>query len=141
MELWLTSLVKKPMTISVSKSTFKDFFNEIKKAIKEYFEETEIKIREQLKKLLITSIITVILVAVVIAFIGTAVVFIVIGGYKYLSMFLPAWLAWMVMGLISIIVGLAFLFVVYIIIRNQLRSPQKKGAPKSLTEEPVRVGF
>lgn len=114
------------MTISVSKSTFKDLLDKIKEAIKESFKETEAALKERLKKLLITSIIGVVLVAMVIAFIGTAVVFIIIGGYKYFSMYLPAWLAWILMGVISIIIGVVLLVAVFFIIRNQLKTPKKQ---------------
>jgi hypothetical protein len=59
----------------------------------------------------------------VIALIGSASIFVLIGSLKYLSTFMPAWKAWYIVGLISGVMGVLLLLVLYIIIRKQLRSP------------------
>jgi hypothetical protein len=46
---------------------------------------------------------------------------------KYLSTFMPAWMAWDIMGLTSGIIGALLLLVLFIIIRNQLRSPKSSA--------------
>lgn len=110
----------------VSKKTIKDFLNEIKEAIVEFFRDTENAVKERLRKLLITSIVTLVLVAAAVAFIGTAVVFIIIGVYTYFAIYLPHWLAWILMGVIAVIVGVGLLGAVFVIIRNQLKTSKKK---------------
>ena len=112
-------------TVSLTKRTVKEVIDEIKSAIKEYLHETEVKVKASLRTLLISSIISLVLVAVAIAFMGTAVIFIIIGWFKYLSLTTPEWLALIVMGIISIVIGLIFLFAVFMIIRRQLRTPRK----------------
>lgn len=116
----------------VNKKTIKDFLNQVKEAIVEFFRDAENAAKERLKKLLIASIITLVLVAVAVAFIGTAVIFIIIGVYTYLALYLPHWLAWILMGVISVVVGAIFLTAVVFLIRKQLK-PTKKEAEKPAT--------
>jgi hypothetical protein len=40
-------------------------------------------------------------------------------------MFMQAWLALILMGITSIVIGLVFLLAVFIIIRRQLKTPKK----------------
>jgi CBS domain containing-hemolysin-like protein len=112
-------------TVSLTKKTVKEVLDETKSAIKEYLHETEIKLKERFRKLIISSIISIVLVTVAISFMGTAAIFITIGGFKYLSMFMQAWLALILMGITSIVIGLVFLLAVFIIIRRQLKTPKK----------------
>lgn len=98
--------------------------NEIKAILKEYVNETEAALKKRLKRLLITSIIGSVLLALGISLIGSAALFILIGSLKYLSTFMPAWEAWYIMGITSgVIAGVLFL-ALFIIIRKQLRSPE-----------------
>jgi hypothetical protein len=111
------------------KEIIEAFFNEIKSIIREYIHEQEGALKKRLKKLLITSIIISILVSLVISFIGSASLFILIGSLEYLMTFMPAWKAWYITGITSGIIGALLLLALFIIIRNQLRSP-KPSAPK-----------
>ena len=98
--------------------------NEIKTILKEYMTQTEAAVKKRLKKLLIISIIGSVLMALGISFIGSASLFILIGSFKYLSTSMPAWEALYIMGITSgIIAGVLFL-ALFVIIRNQLRSPE-----------------
>jgi uncharacterized protein involved in cysteine biosynthesis len=108
--------------MSLTKKTVEDFLDEIKAAVKEYLQKLETSFKQRLKKLLIVTIITAVLLAAAMSFIGTASIFIIIGSLKYFIMFLPAWLAWILMGIISILIGVALLVIVFLIIRSQLKS-------------------
>ena len=99
-------------------------FNEIKAILREYVHETSIALKKRLQKLLITGIIVSILLAIVISLFGSAVLFLIVGQLKYLSTFMPAWMAWDIMGLTSGAIGALFLLVLYLIIRKQLRTKQ-----------------
>ena len=98
--------------------------NEIKATLKEYWSETKPVLKERLQRILIIGIIVSILLALVIAFIGSASIFILIGSLKYLSTLMPVWKAWYIVGLVSGVIGALFLLLLFIIIRKQLRSPQ-----------------
>ena len=99
--------------------------NEIKGILKAYMNEAEATVKKRLKKLIIVSIVTSVLISLGISFIGSASLFILIGSFKYLSTSMPAWEALYIMGITSgIIAGVLFLGL-FIIIRNQLRSPEK----------------
>jgi len=97
---------------------------EIKDIIREHMHETETALRKRLQKLLISGIIVVVLLALVISLIGSAALFLLIGSLKYLGTFMPAWMAWTIMGLTSGAVGALLLLVLFIIIRKQLRTKQ-----------------
>ena len=101
--------------------------SEIKSLLKEYLNEAEAAFKKRLKRLLIISIISSVLMALGISFIGSASLFILIGSFKYLSTSMPAWEALYIMGITSGIIAGALFFALFIIIRNQLRSPQKSG--------------
>jgi len=99
--------------------------SEIKAILKEYMNEAEASVKKRLKKLIIISIIGSVLMALGISFIGSASLFILIGSFKYLSTSMPAWEALYIMGITSGIIAGVFFFGLFIIIRNQLRSPEK----------------
>jgi hypothetical protein len=99
--------------------------SEIKAILKEYMNETEVAVKKRLKKLIIISIVGSVLMALGISFIGSASLFILIGSFKYLSTSMPAWEALYIMGITSGIIAGVFFFGLFIIIRNQLRSPEK----------------
>ncbi len=104
--------------------------NEIKVILKEYLNEAEDAFKKRLKKLLIVSIIGSVLMALGISFIGSAALFILIGSYKYLSTSMPAWEALYIMGIISGVIAGAFFLALFLIIRKQLRSPEKPADHK-----------
>jgi len=99
--------------------------NEIKTILKEYMNETEAAVKKRLKKLIIVSIITSVLMSLGISFMGSASLFILIGSFKYLSTSMPAWEALYIMGITSAITAGVLFFALFIIIRNQLKSPEK----------------
>jgi len=108
----------------------KVLFNEIKAILREYVHETEVALKKRIKKLLITSIIISVLLALVISFFGSAALFTLIGSLKYLMTFMPAWKAWYITGISSGIVGALILLVLYLIVRKQLSSSQLPTASK-----------
>jgi hypothetical protein len=108
----------------------KVLFNEIKAILREYVHETETALKKRLKRLLITGIIGSVLLTLVISLFGSAALFLLIGQLKYLSTFMPAWMAWNIMGITSGIIGALLLLVLFIIIRKQLRSPQLPATSK-----------
>ena len=99
--------------------------NEIKTILKDYINETEVAVKKRLKKLIIISIVGSVLMALGISFIGSASLFILIGSFEYLSTSMPAWEALYIMGITSGITAGLFFFALYIVIRNQFRSPKK----------------
>jgi len=100
--------------------------NELKAILKEYVHETETALKKRLQKLLITSIIVGVLLALAISLVGSAALFLLIGSLKYLSTSMPAWQAWTIMGFTSAaFAGLLFL-ALFIIIKKQLRSSTAK---------------
>jgi len=101
--------------------------SEIKALLKEYVNEAEAAFKKRLKRLLIISIISIILMALGISLIGSASLFILIGSFKYLSTSMPAWEALYIMGITSGVTAGILFFALFIIIRKQLRSPQKPG--------------
>ena len=98
--------------------------NEIKTILKEYMNETEAAVKKRLKKLIIISIVGSVLMSLGISFLGSASLFILIGSFKYLSTSMPAWEALYIMGITSGITAGVLFFGLFIIIRNQLRSPK-----------------
>jgi ABC-type multidrug transport system fused ATPase/permease subunit len=108
----------------------KVLFNEIKAILREYVHETETALKKRLKRLLITGIIGSVLLTLVISLFGSAALFLLIGQLKYLSTFMPVWMAWDIMGITSGIIGALLLLVLFIIIRKQLRSPQLPATSK-----------
>jgi hypothetical protein len=108
----------------------KVLFNEIKAILREYVHETETALKKRLKRLLITGIIGSVLLTLIISLFGSAALFLLIGQLKYLSTFMPVWMAWDIMGITSGIIGALLLLVLFIIIRKQLRSPQLPATSK-----------
>src|SRR5665647_3545386 len=104
--------------------------NEIKAILKAYMNEAEASVKKRLKKLIIVSIVTSVLISLGISFIGSASLFILIGSFKYLSTSMPAWEALYIMGITSGITAGALFFALFIIIRKQLRSPDKPAEQK-----------
>ena len=96
--------------------------NEAKSAFKAYMHDTEDALKKRLKKLLIYSIVTSVLVALITSFLGSASLFILIGSLKYLELTMPAWEAWYIDGITSAIIGVVLIIVVFLIIRKQLKS-------------------
>ena len=102
--------------------------------------EAEATVKKRLKKLIIVSIVTSVLISLGISFIGSASLFILIGSFKYLSTSMPAWEALYIMGITSgITAGVLFLrFSSFI--RNQLRSPEKTDiAPAFKINNPLKI--
>jgi TRAP-type C4-dicarboxylate transport system permease small subunit len=106
------------------------FLNEIKALLKEYMNEAETAFKKRLKKLLLIGIVGSVLMALGISFLGSASLFILIGSFKYLSTSMPAWEALYIMGITSGVVAGGLFFALFIIIRNQLRSPEKSAEQK-----------
>lgn len=104
--------------------------NEVKTLIKEYVNEAETAFKKRLKRLIIISIIGSVLMALGISFIGSASLFVLIGSFKYLSMSMPAWEALYIIGITSGVIAAAFFLALYLIIRKQLRSPEKPADKK-----------
>ncbi len=114
--------------------------NEIKEVLKEILQETETKVKQRLKKLLITSIITTVLLAVAISFLGSASLFLLVGSLKYLKMFVPPWLAWIIMGIMGIIIAVVLLIALFLIVRKQVSTPktvENQEIAKKNPAEPV----
>jgi hypothetical protein len=101
------------------------FLNEVKALLKEYMSEAETAFKKRIKKLLIISIVGSVLMALGISFLGSASLFILIGSFKYLSTSMPAWEALYIMGITSGVIAGGLFLALYVIIRNQLRSPEK----------------
>jgi len=99
--------------------------SEIKAILKEYVNEAEVAFKKRLKRLLIISIISSVLMALGISLLGSASLFILIGSFKYLSTSMPAWQALYIMGITSGLTAGVLFFGLFIIIRNQLKSPEK----------------
>lgn len=104
--------------------------NEVKAILREYMNEAEVAVKKRVRKLLITSIVGSVLMALGISFLGTASLFILIGSYKFLSTSMPAWEAFYIMGITSGVIAGVLFFALYIVIRNQLRSPEKPADQK-----------
>jgi hypothetical protein len=104
--------------------------NEIKALLKEYLNEAETAFKKRIKKLLIVSIVGSVLMALGISFLGSASLFILIGSFKYLSNSMPAWEALYIMGITSGVIAGGLFLALYVIIRNQLRSPEKPADKK-----------
>jgi hypothetical protein len=102
----------------------KVLFNEIKAILREYVHETEVALKKRIKKLLITSIIISILLALAVSFFGSASIFTLIGSLKFLMTFMPAWKAWYITGISSGIIGALILLLLYLIVRKQFSSSQ-----------------
>jgi len=99
--------------------------SEVKAILKAYMNEAEAVVKKRLKRLIIISIVGSVLMALGISLIGSASLFILIGSFKYLSTSMPAWAALYIMGITSGVTAGILFFALFIIIRKQLRSPEK----------------
>jgi hypothetical protein len=97
---------------------------EIKAILKEYMHETETAVKKRLKRLIMISIVTSVLLSLGISLIGSASLFILIGSLKYLGTFMPAWKAWYIIGITSGIAAGVLFLALFIIIKKQLKSPE-----------------
>jgi hypothetical protein len=112
--------------LTTLKEMIYSFLNEVKAVLKEYLRERETALKKRLQKLLTAGLIVGVLTALAILLIGSAALFLVIGSLKYLSTFMPAWEAWMIMGFVSAVVAALLFAVLFIFIRKQLKSPPTK---------------
>lgn len=115
--------------------------NEIKAALKEYANEAEVAFKQRIKKLLIVSIVSSVLMALGISLAGSASLFILIGSLRYLETSMPAWQAWLIMGTTSAIAAAALFIALFFVLRKQLRTTQTPIQPSptntTLRKEPV----
>jgi hypothetical protein len=102
---------------------------EIKAMLKEYMNEAETAVKKRLKRLILISIVSSVLLTLGISLIGSASLFILIGSLKYLSTFMPAWQAWYIIGITSGITAGVLFLVLFIIIKKQLKSPEAQNKP------------
>ena len=105
-------------------------FNELKAVLREFVHEAEDALKKRLKRLLITSIIISILLALTISFLGSAAIFTQIGSLEYLMTFMPAWKAWFITGISSGVIGALILFGLYLYIRKQSKSSKLPATVK-----------
>jgi len=78
-------------------------------------------LRKRLQRFLISGIVISVLVALVILLIGSAALFLLIGVLKFLSTFMPVWMAWTLMGLTSAFIAALLFGVLFIVIKKQLK--------------------
>jgi hypothetical protein len=109
----------------------KQLLNEVKVALQEYFQETEAALKQQIKKLLIFSIATAILMSVGISLIGAASLFFLIGGLRYLQTFMPSWQAWLIIAATSAIIAAALFITLALIIWRRFRKSQAEKAAEA----------
>jgi flagellar basal body-associated protein FliL len=117
----------------LSKSTpLKDlitqFFDEVKAAIKEYAQKQEAALKQRIKKLLVISIVSTVLLSIAITTSAAASLFFLIGFLRYLETFLPPWQAWMVIGVTSTVAAAALFGGLAIIIKKQTSTPKEEPA-------------
>jgi hypothetical protein len=105
------------------KELIQGFFDELKKALKDYAQRQEAALKSRLRKLLIIGIIGMVLLALAISLAGTAALFFLIGSLRYLETFLPAWEAWMIMAATAAVTAAALFITLYLLIKKQLASP------------------
>jgi ABC-type multidrug transport system permease subunit len=114
------------------KEVIKALLDEVKAALQEYTQNAQTQLKNRLKKLLMISIISAILMSLGISLAGSAALFILIGSLRYLQTTMPAWQAWLIMGTTSAITATAFFIALVLIIRKQLSSsktpPEQKVA-------------
>jgi phosphotransferase system glucose/maltose/N-acetylglucosamine-specific IIC component len=113
----------------------KSILNEAKAAIKEYLSETETAVKQRLKKLLIFSIVSAVLLSLGISLAGAASLFLLIGSLKYLSTFMPAWEAWFVMGVTAAIAAAALFIALFLVLRKLLKTPKQKSETEKTGEK------
>jgi len=115
--------------------------NEVKSILREYLRETEDTLKKRLQRLLISGIIVSVLVSLIILLAGSASLFLLIGSLKYLSTFMPVWMAWTIMGLTSAVIAALLFGVLFIFIKKQLKSPvTKKTSLKEQSHTVIQNG-
>jgi phosphotransferase system glucose/maltose/N-acetylglucosamine-specific IIC component len=113
------------MSIKMSfKEIIAAILNEIKEALKEYANEAEVAFKKRIKKLLIISVVSTVLMSLGISLAGSASLFILIGSLRYLETTMPAWQAWFIIGATSAIAAAALFVALFLILRKQLRTPK-----------------
>jgi phosphotransferase system glucose/maltose/N-acetylglucosamine-specific IIC component len=110
------------------------FFEELKKAIKEYAQKQETQLKTRIKKLLIISITSMVLLTIAISMAGSAALFFLIGSLRYLETTMPAWEAWMIMAATSAIIAAALFVTLFLIIRKQLSTPKNRAETETKTQ-------
>ena len=114
--------------------------NEVKSILREYLLKTEDALKKRLQRLLISGIIVSVLVSLVILLAGSAALFLLIGSLKYLSTFMPVWMAWTIMGLTSAVISALLFVVLFIFIKKQLKSPiTKKTSAKEQSSTTIQT--
>lgn len=101
------------------------FLNEVKDILKQYLSETEVAIKKRLQRILVISVMGMILLAIVIALAGAAVLFLLVGSLRYLEMSMPPWEAWDIMGLVAAVFAVALGTLLFLMIRKQLSTKQQ----------------
>jgi hypothetical protein len=96
--------------------------NEVKNILKEYINDSQNNLKKRIKKLLILTITSTIMIALIVSFIGSASIFILIGSLKYLMTFLQPWQAWYIVGITSGIIGGLLILILFLLIRKQLKT-------------------
>jgi len=115
--------------------------NEVKSILREYLRETEDTLKKRLQRLLISGIIVSVLVALAILLAGSASLFLLIWSLKFLSTFMPVWMAWTIMGLTSAVIAALLFGVLFIFIKKQLKSPvTKKTSLKEQSHTVIQNG-
>jgi len=98
--------------------------NEVKAALTEYAQKQEGAVKRRLKRLIIYSITSAVLMSIGISMAGSASLFFLIGSLRYLQTFMPAWQAWFVVAAGSAVTAAALFIALYFVIRSQLRAPE-----------------
>ena len=119
------------MVYMLIKEIITGFLDELKKALKEYAQKQEAQVKARLKKILIISITSMVILAIAVSMAGTAALFFLIGSLRYLQTFLPAWMAWMIMGATSAIVAAVLFVTLFLIIRKQLAASKPEPQPQT----------
>lgn len=100
------------------------FLDELKSTLKEYAQKQEVALKNRLKRLIIISVTSSVLLSVGISMAGAASLFFLIGSLRYLQTFLPAWQAWFVIAGTSGVVAAVLFVALFLIIRKQFTTPK-----------------
>ncbi len=121
------------------KDVIKQVLNEVKAALSEYFQETEDALKQRLKRMLIFSIASAVLLALVTTFVGGASLFFLIGSLRYLETSMPAWQAWFIIAGTSAAVAAGIIIALILIIYRQFRSSKKQQMQNQASESSKTV--
>ena len=108
--------------MSIVRKITDSIFSEIKAILREYAHETEVAVKRRIKRLVLMAIVSCVLVSLVITMLGTASLFLMIGELKYLSLSMPEWEAFDIMGITAAVIAIVLFLVLFLIIRKQLNS-------------------